>query len=188
MLNVLQTSSTIKWLIYPLCLLPVTPPVVLLMRFSSSKIFQEVQIFDMYYADPTLTTIMLFISVPLWFMIYMYLDTVVPSEYGINKHPCFCFRGNAEEADYEPLDLEADTTNEFYNSQDPIRFMKLTKKFGSLTAVDKLKLSIRQGEVFTILGHNGAGKTTALYMLTGVLKPSGGEAMVYGNRITDQMD
>jgi len=53
--------------------------------------------------------------------------------------------------------------------------------------VNNLKISIREGEIFTILGHNGAGKTTAIYMLTGVLKPTSGEATVYGNKISDKM-
>jgi ABC-type multidrug transport system ATPase subunit len=48
-------------------------------------------------------------------------------------------------------------------------------------------MSIPKGEIFTILGHNGAGKTTAIYMLTGMLKPSGGNAVVYGYKISDGM-
>ena len=48
-------------------------------------------------------------------------------------------------------------------------------------------MSIKQGEIFTILGHNGAGKTTAIYMLTGVLSPTSGDATIYGNKISDSM-
>jgi len=66
--------------------------------------------------------------------------------------------------------------------------MSLTKKFGSFTAVNNISFSIRQGEVFTILGHNGAGKTTAIYMLTGVHKPTGGDATVYGSSIVNDLD
>jgi ABC-type multidrug transport system ATPase subunit len=43
-------------------------------------------------------------------------------------------------------------------------------------------------EIFTILGHNGAGKTTVINMLTGMLTPSGGEATVYGTKISQDMD
>lgn len=85
-------------------------------------------------------------------------------------------------------DTEAVRNNEFYNESDPIRLEKLTKRFGAFTAVDHISFSIRQNEIFTILGHNGAGKTTAIYMLTGMHKASSGDAVVYGNRISDSMD
>jgi len=52
----------------------------------------------------------------------------------------------------------------------------LTKKFGNFKAVDSLSLSIKQNEVFCLLGHNGAGKTTVLNMITGMIKPSSGNA------------
>jgi ABC-type multidrug transport system ATPase subunit len=69
------------------------------------------------------------------------------------------------------------------NEEDPIKLKKLTKTFGKFKAVNNLSFSIREGEIFTILGHNGAGKTTAIYMLTGVLKPTSGNAEMYGNSI-----
>ena len=78
--------------------------------------------------------------------------------------------------------------DKFFDKNDPILLDKLTKKFGEFTAVNKLNLSIREGEIFTILGHNGTGKTTAIYMLTGVLSPSGGDAFMYGNSITHDLD
>lgn len=56
----------------------------------------------------------------------------------------------------------------------------LTKRFGDLTAVDSLNLSIAKGELFGLIGSDGAGKTTILRMLTGVMDPSGGEAQILG--------
>ena len=64
----------------------------------------------------------------------------------------------------------------------------LTKKFGDFKAVNELSFSIKEGEIFTILGHNGAGKTTAIFMLTGMLTPSSGDATVYGNKLSDNID
>ena len=56
----------------------------------------------------------------------------------------------------------------------------LTRRFGDFTAVDGLDLDVREGEIFGFLGANGAGKTTAIRMLCGLLQPSGGSATVAG--------
>jgi len=56
----------------------------------------------------------------------------------------------------------------------------LTRTFGRFTAVDAVSFRIERGEVFGLLGANGAGKTTTIRMLTGLLRPSGGEAWVVG--------
>ena len=57
---------------------------------------------------------------------------------------------------------------------------RLTRTFGSFTAVDAITFDVQTGEIFGFLGANGAGKTTALKMLTGLLTPSGGSATVAG--------
>jgi ABC-2 type transport system ATP-binding protein len=56
----------------------------------------------------------------------------------------------------------------------------LTKRFGPLTAVDGLTLTIPPGEIFGFLGPNGAGKTTTVKMLSGLLRPSSGSARIAG--------
>jgi len=56
----------------------------------------------------------------------------------------------------------------------------LTKRFGKFTAVDDLSLTVREGEVFGFLGSNGAGKTTAIRIMCGLLKPTSGSAAVLG--------
>lgn len=61
-----------------------------------------------------------------------------------------------------------------------IRTENLTKSFGSFTAVNNLNLEIATGEFFAFLGPNGAGKTTTIKLLTGLLKPSAGRALVAG--------
>src|SRR4030065_2074313 len=57
---------------------------------------------------------------------------------------------------------------------------QLTKAFNSLTAVDKLDITVESGEVFGLLGPNGAGKTTTISMLCTILKPTSGTAKVNG--------
>jgi ABC-2 type transport system ATP-binding protein len=61
-----------------------------------------------------------------------------------------------------------------------IRTEHLTKKYGALTAVNDLNLSIAQGEFFAFLGPNAAGKTTTIKLLTGLLKPTAGRALIGG--------
>ena len=61
-----------------------------------------------------------------------------------------------------------------------IRLDRLTKSFGDKTALEPLSLEIARGEVFGLLGHNGAGKSTTFGLLLGHLHPSGGEAFVNG--------
>lgn len=57
---------------------------------------------------------------------------------------------------------------------------KLTKRFGSFTAVDQISFEVGEGEVFGFLGANGAGKTTAMRMLCGLSAPTSGGAQVAG--------
>lgn len=57
---------------------------------------------------------------------------------------------------------------------------ELTRKFGSFTAVDHISFEVSPGEIFGFLGANGAGKTTAMKMLTGLLSPTSGDATVAG--------
>ncbi len=57
---------------------------------------------------------------------------------------------------------------------------RLTRVFGNFTAVDKLTLQIKPGEIYGFLGPNGSGKTTAIRMLCGILEPTSGTATVLG--------
>lgn len=65
---------------------------------------------------------------------------------------------------------------------------KLTKKFGSFTAVDAISFDVKPGEIFGFLGANGAGKTTAMRMLTGLSMPTSGEATVVGFDVYKQQE
>jgi ABC-2 type transport system ATP-binding protein len=65
---------------------------------------------------------------------------------------------------------------------------ELTRRFGSFTAVDSITFHVGRGEVFGFLGANGAGKTTAIRMLTGLLQPTSGTASVAGFDIGTQAE
>jgi ABC-2 type transport system ATP-binding protein len=69
-----------------------------------------------------------------------------------------------------------------------IQTTDLTKRFGALTAVDRLTLEIAQGEIFGLVGPDGAGKTTTLRMLCGLLDPTAGQATVAGCDVLSDVD
>lgn len=64
----------------------------------------------------------------------------------------------------------------------------LTKKFGSFTAVDHISFEVKRGEIFGFLGANGAGKTTAMRMLSGLSIPTSGKGFVAGFDISKESE
>ncbi|MCR4413902.1 MAG: ABC transporter ATP-binding protein [Thermoguttaceae bacterium] len=66
---------------------------------------------------------------------------------------------------------------------DAIRTEQLTKTFGDLVAVDRLTLQVAQGEIFGLVGPDGAGKTTAMRLLTAIMEPTSGDAWVAGYHV-----
>ena len=69
-----------------------------------------------------------------------------------------------------------------------IAVRNLTKRFGGFTAVDSISFEVMPGEIFGFLGANGAGKTTAMKMLGGLLAPTSGEARVAGFDVCTQAE
>ena len=69
-----------------------------------------------------------------------------------------------------------------------IQTTALTKRYKEITAVDGLDLEIRRGELYALLGVNGAGKTTAIRLLTGLTRPTSGDALVGGYSITKERE
>jgi len=69
-----------------------------------------------------------------------------------------------------------------------IEVFNLTKKFGSFTSVDNISFEVKVGEVFGFLGSNGAGKSTTIKMLCGILEPTSGDATVGGFSINNNPD
>lgn len=65
-----------------------------------------------------------------------------------------------------------------------IQTINLTKKYGDKTVVDSLNLTIGEGELFALLGVNGAGKSTTIKMLSCLTKPTSGDALLLGSSVT----
>jgi ABC-2 type transport system ATP-binding protein len=74
-----------------------------------------------------------------------------------------------------PADGHAPTTSDAPSSREVVlRLVGLTKRFGSVSAVDGLDLEVRRGEVLGFLGPNGAGKSTTVGMILGLIAPTAG--------------
>ncbi|MBP7802831.1 MAG: ABC transporter ATP-binding protein [Saprospiraceae bacterium] len=71
----------------------------------------------------------------------------------------------------------------FWMMEHVIETSALTKRFGSLTAIDEISMHVRQGEIYGFLGLNGAGKTTLIRALLGMIKPSQGTIKLFGHQV-----
>jgi ABC-2 type transport system ATP-binding protein len=69
-----------------------------------------------------------------------------------------------------------------------IRTREITRRFGSLTAVDRLNLEVSRGEIFGLVGPDGAGKTTTLRMLCGLMNPTEGQAWIAGHDVAREAE
>ncbi|CAK9279363.1 unnamed protein product [Sphagnum jensenii] len=142
-----------------------------------------------------------------------YLEQVLPSEYGAVQPPWFLFAPSywqggvlgvaaGPSASYERLSdsipgdemvtMVQEEIEEPYLSTDgqlpAVRIEKLRKVFvGGKIAVDELTLDLFEGHITALLGHNGAGKSTTMSMLTGLIRPTSGDAKIWGHSIQDNM-
>ena len=163
---------------------------------------------------------------PLYLLLHIYFEAIIPETYGVNSSLCFCLDKLRKNPELESINEEADSQDDVFNdstqmdsefgddcliddeskdlmtndtrieresearrafdTKDPIQLRNMTMKFGDFKAVDNLSLSIKKSEIIAVLGHNGAGKTTAIYMLTGMLMPTEGDAILNGNSIIKQ--
>jgi ABC-2 type transport system ATP-binding protein len=85
-------------------------------------------------------------------------------------------------------ELEVKTITAEHDADSAISIRNLTKKFDEITAVDGLILDIKKGELFSLLGPNGAGKSTTINILSGLLEPSNGTALIGGFDVTKNLD
>ncbi|KAJ8599123.1 hypothetical protein CTAYLR_006346 [Chrysophaeum taylorii] len=131
-----------------------------------------------------------------------YLTQVMPSAFGASKPWYFCLAPLLPASIVSPGvtdddDEEAAAAAVVREEEDPGReasvvISRLRKRFGENVAVKRLDVKLYENEIFALLGHNGAGKSTAINTLTGVLEsdssaPDGG-ATIYGHSIRGEMD
>ncbi|TPX56028.1 hypothetical protein SpCBS45565_g08461 [Spizellomyces sp. 'palustris'] len=155
------------------------------------------------------------LAVPFYFLLALYLDAVIPSEYGIRKPWYFPFvalvrphryslmasrassLGVVMHAEDDPRDTgEQDVEAESHGAFKAIEIRDLRKVYHpgvkkgtnkEKVAVRGLSLGIFEGEIFGLLGHNGAGKSTTIHMLCGLYPPTSGTALMYNHDIQTNM-
>eukprot|EP00761_Pharyngomonas_kirbyi_P012331 gb/GECH01012358.1/.p1 GENE.gb/GECH01012358.1/~~gb/GECH01012358.1/.p1 ORF type:complete len:1006 (+),score=219.67 gb/GECH01012358.1/:1-3018(+) len=130
---------------------------------------------------------------------------VSPAYWGFTKHSLAVdvAKHNAQRMASVLPDTDRDIYREYQNTIDqvhredsddrvPLKIVKLGKTYtkmcrGGNRALDSITLSANQGTVLAMLGHNGAGKTTAVDCLTGCLTPTSGDALIYGYSVVNEL-
>ncbi|CAG9854771.1 unnamed protein product [Phyllotreta striolata] len=146
--------------------------------------------------------ILLAFDMVLYGLLAYYLDSVVPSEYGVKRPIFFCFSKSFWCSKQTNKSL-SDESNETLPNVEPVatdligkeaikirNLYKNFKKFRKPTtnAIRGINLSIYEGQITAIIGHNGAGKTTLFNILTGLTAPTSGKVEVFGYDVSDSND
>ena len=116
----------------------------------------------------------------IFFLLFVYMEQVFPHEVGTAKHPLFflsCFKSNKihrESIELLDINIKCDHPSAKYyedieiKTAQTVQVFDVTKSFGELNAVDHVTFSLYEREIFCLLGHNGAGKSTIINLLTGL--------------------
>jgi ATP-binding cassette, subfamily A (ABC1), member 3 len=140
------------------------------------------------------------VDLVLYVLLALYLDRVLPSKYGVklpfyfvclpSYYNCSCFSERAEVNSDEHNDADK-PSSQFFESiggraHGPVAvaIQNLTKKFGSKVAVNSLSIDMYEGEIFCLLGSNGAGKSTTIAIMSGMYGATQGDVAVYGDSIS----
>ncbi|KAH9599654.1 ABC transporter-like [Trypanosoma melophagium] len=159
--------------------------------------------FNSQLDNPTVQTALLMLVADFFLctILMLYFDEVLPKDWGTPKHPLFFIidpirwlvgkgkkheecgpDGRAEDGVFEESDDEQENAVQLCGLRK--EFKRGGKKF---VAVDNLYWNIKTSEISVLLGHNGAGKSTTINMMTGMLQPDGGDCYVHGLSVRHQL-
>jgi len=133
----------------------------------------------------------------LYLLIALYFERVIPSEWGSHLPPWFCFLSSWWCGNSKPQEMAQREFGDFYEPTDGreevgVSIINLYKRFDTQAedeaAVKKINIDMYKGQILALLGHNGAGKTTAISMLTGMISPTSGDALIFGRSIVTDMN
>ncbi|KAJ3089924.1 hypothetical protein HK102_005148 [Quaeritorhiza haematococci] len=142
---------------------------------------------DIYQSLPsTGETVLVLILSPIVFLLFAwYLNQAVPSEDGFSRVWYFPFTssfwtGRQKRKEKIAVGDTAAMEQELSRETASVRVLKLSKQYKNTTAVKEFSMVMESGKVYCLLGHNGAGKTSLINMLSGVTNPTYGECFVFG--------
>jgi ATP-binding cassette, subfamily A (ABC1), member 3 len=137
--------------------------------------------------------IMLMVDAALYLLIALYVEKILPGDYGLAEKWNFPFTlkfWRGETRNETPLDLETEISSNRQSFEESpkgktvgVAIRNLRKVFVEKVAVEGLNLDIYEGQITVLLGHNSAGKTTIISMLTGMISPTSGTVIINGKTI-----
>jgi ATP-binding cassette subfamily A (ABC1) protein 3 len=142
---------------------------------------------------------MLTLDTVLYLLLTLYLDAVLPSEWGTRSSPCFCCTvcckkdSAAEGVNNDGRDPNGVYEDEPRDVTPSVQLRGVRKMFTlpsgeKMTAVNDLTFNMYENQVFALLGHNGAGKTTAMNLMTGMLEMDGGDCRFHGHSVRHDLN
>lgn len=171
--------------------------------FNWSTMWRPINVYD----SLTIGTAMAFmlLSSFVFLMLTLYIESIFPGSYGVAKPWYFPFRKefwfrSANRRNYQPFDGHNDDTgsaaqvdpgnfeDEPTDENAGVIIRNLCKTYGKNEVVSNLSMNMFNNQITALLGHNGAGKTTTFSMLTGMIAPTSGTALINGCDIRTNMD
>lgn len=156
--------------------------------YNLTKIYVDTS-FGMIDPSPRayLETLFMLFQICLYGVLMVYLDNIHPSENDHQKSPLYfldCIlkrNGSASRELDEVLDADPELNQKSQMDDDALTVIGLKKSFGSFVVLKGISAKFEKGRVHSLLGHNGAGKSTFINMLTGIYKPTEGQ-IFYGKQ------
>ncbi|XP_037034194.1 ATP-binding cassette sub-family A member 3-like isoform X1 [Bradysia coprophila] len=172
--------------------------------FIWSTMWRPINVYDSLTIGTTM--VFLLLTACLFFVLTMYIESIFPGNYGVAKPWYFPFKKefwcrSQKRRDYQPFEdnhgddgssaIQADPGNfeeEPTDQRAGVVTKHLSKSFGKNVVVTNLSMNMYNNQITVLLGHNGAGKTTTFSMLTGMIEPTSGTALIDGYDIRSNMD
>lgn len=142
-------ESNAKYCLYLFYLLPVMPSCgifVKLTAISEKTLGWDVPdgvLLDTDFISAPVSWFFLFLCIPFWFLVYLYLDNVMPNDYGVQKPHCYCLKRKLKVTEHQALKDRGGIDPAVFDENDAIIIEQLVKKFGDFKAVDDLTISIK---------------------------------------------